>query len=348
MKYKCEKCNTVFDKKYMYENHINRKTPCDLTVEPDPNAEFSCIYCGRSFKRTFTLNRHYGICKMVKSKHSLVKKAEIKIREENINNQNDVNKNEGMVNNVSGDHNNITNNTTNITNITINLPSNLLPYDRQSISDLVYDIQNNEKMQLSFESLKIKIGGLLRKDKPHKIVDSILKFIHNNNLIPEGKNLFKGKGELKDMFITMQKDGWARTFLTRIIQTTMFELIKIMSLVDIDEKDEKTRKCIETLNDQKNFGCDFYETIDTSVSEFEHSKKNPEIDKLSKNEAKPEKNKMIIPKEMEKIYEKTDKKGKKEAVEKEDEDDEEEESEETMSEDSERDYDEELAISDEE
>lgn len=348
MKYKCEKCNTVFDKKYMYENHINRKTPCDLTVEPDPNAEFSCIYCGRSFKRTFTLNRHYGICKMVKSKHSLVRQAKKEINAESeINGDH----NKMINNNVNGDQHNTTNNTTNITNITINLPPNLLPYEMQSISDLIYDIQHNEKVQSSFDSLKTQIRGLLRKDKPHKIVDSILKFIHDNNLIPQGKNLFKGKGELKDAFITMQKDGWARTFSSRIIQTTMFELIKIMSLVDIDENDEKTRKCIDTLNDQKNFGCDFYETIDTSVGRFEHSKKNPKIDKLSKNEAKPEKNKMIISKEMEKIYEKSDKNDKKE-----DEDDEDNENEDvdeseetsTMSEDSERDYDEELAISDEE
>lgn len=76
MKYKCDKCKAVFDQRYMYENHINRKTPCDLTIEPDPGAKFPCMYCGRSFSGAFNLNRHYKTCKMVKSKHSLVRKAE--------------------------------------------------------------------------------------------------------------------------------------------------------------------------------------------------------------------------------------------------------------------------------
>lgn len=82
MKFKCKICGKQFDEKYAYENHLSRKTPCDKVIEPDPDALFSCIHCGRSFSRKDTLNRHYKTCKMVGSKHSLTRRPVIKEIEE--------------------------------------------------------------------------------------------------------------------------------------------------------------------------------------------------------------------------------------------------------------------------
>lgn len=299
MKYTCDNCKKIFDEKYAYDRHKNRKTPCAKVVTPDPDAEFSCIHCGRSYLHKCTLNRHQKRCKMSKSKHSLVHLSE---KTNNLNTEG--NHNVG----VNGDHNtttnvgNTTNNITNITNININVP-NITIYEREYINNLIYDITQDENLQRCLDELKIQIKGLLRKNKPHRIVALIVKFLHDNHLIPQGKNIFKGKGDLKDAFITRQIDGWAKTYAIRVIQTTMFELIKIMALVDIDDKNEKTRLCMATLNDQKNFDGDFYDTINMSVECFDFSKKNPTIDKLSKKEATEEKKKIIISPELSKIYE---------------------------------------------
>jgi hypothetical protein len=71
MSFRCEKCEAKFDRQYVYEKHLKRKTPCDKIVEPDPDAEFSCKHCGRSLSTERSLVRHYKTCKMRKSKNSL-------------------------------------------------------------------------------------------------------------------------------------------------------------------------------------------------------------------------------------------------------------------------------------
>lgn len=300
MKHKCEKCDKVFDEKYAYDNHVNRKTPCDLTITPDPNAKYTCEHCGRSFKTVYTLNKHHTRCKMIKSKNSLVRQAERVEKIQSVNNSTN-----GMINSViAGDNNSTTNtnvgNTTNITNININMP-NITIYEKEHINELIHYVINDEKIKISLEELKVQIKGYLRRNKPHKIVSSILKFLHDNHLIPQGKNIFKGKGEYKDLFITKQLNGWAKTYVVRVIKTTMFALIRILALVNIDEKNEKTKKCIERLNDDENFDGDFYETINESIKEFEHSKKNPKVE-VSEIEAKAEPKKIIIPKEIKDLF----------------------------------------------
>ncbi len=48
----CSKCKKVFHSKYNLERHINRKTPCDYSVE------LKCDKCGKEFSTKFNYGRH--------------------------------------------------------------------------------------------------------------------------------------------------------------------------------------------------------------------------------------------------------------------------------------------------
>ena len=137
MKFKCEKCNKQFDDKYAYDSHLNRKTPCVPVIEPDPNAEFSCIHCGRPFSYRYTLNRHQDSCKMKKSKLSLARRVPIQnvenVADTSIGSNNSTNaitlasdQNQASSSqkaNIEGNSNTLTN-TTNNNNTTNNITNN--------------------------------------------------------------------------------------------------------------------------------------------------------------------------------------------------------------------------------
>lgn len=301
MIYKCEKCNVSFDRRYVYEKHINRKTPCDRVVEPDPDAEFPCIHCGRSFSRKDVLTRHYTTCKMRNSKYSLSKIQKANVLE----NVGQAAIDSYNTNNTTTD-NSTTNNITNNTHIHIHLPE-VSSYDRQSISDLIHFIINNPDLKDDLDRLTSKISNYVKKNKPNKIFRVVLKFVHNNVLLPQGKNIFLGKGKLKDQFISKQPNGWSKTKFIRVLQTSLFTLIKLMKLVDIDPDDPNSKLCLEALNDNKKFSTLFGEVIEVAVGELDHSKKNPDIGELLKTIAGEEDlTKMIRTPELEKLYSESD------------------------------------------
>lgn len=301
MRFKCERCGIVFDRQYVYENHLKRKTPCIPVIEPDPDAEFSCIHCGRSFRRKYALTRHYTTCKMVKSKLSLTRRINTAVQ--TLENVSDTSvKNTGSLNiegtsNIVGDHNN----QTIINNYYINVPQVTI-YDREHIKELILEIINDERMQEQLDILKIQISGSIRKNKLGEIIGPVLRFIHDNVLFPKGKNIFLGKGDLNDSFITRQSDGWARTRIMRILTTTLFELITMLKITDFDPTHPNTKKCMDILNDSKNFNADFGTYIRDLISKFQSSKINPPIDKLSPITAEIEKTSIILSPEAKKIY----------------------------------------------
>ena len=62
--YTCEKCNKIFDRKFLFDRHINRKTDCtnsgSKTSKP---IDHKCKKCKKNFSRKDSLNRHLKICK---------------------------------------------------------------------------------------------------------------------------------------------------------------------------------------------------------------------------------------------------------------------------------------------
>jgi hypothetical protein len=51
VEYKCEKCEKIFRKKYDYNNHIERITPCDKPLN-------ACVYCGVKYATKANVSRH--------------------------------------------------------------------------------------------------------------------------------------------------------------------------------------------------------------------------------------------------------------------------------------------------
>jgi len=51
VEYKCEKCKKIFKKKYDYNNHIERITPCDKPLNV-------CVYCGVKYATKANVSRH--------------------------------------------------------------------------------------------------------------------------------------------------------------------------------------------------------------------------------------------------------------------------------------------------
>lgn len=304
MVYKCDKCNKIFDEKHLYLSHLNRKTPCNPVIEPDKTYDFTCMYCGRPFGYKSTLVRHQNSCKMKNSKLSLARRAPVV---ENKINENNIDNSVGKNNSIEGNHNHQQNTTNNITNNYYITNPNILIYDRQNVVKMIDTISKNDKLQDGFERLKAKITGYIKKNKPHKIFSIMLNFLHDNRLFPEGQNIFMGnKGDLKDVYITRQEDGWAKTRMLRIIATTWFELSNLIKSMDLDMEHPNTKKCIDTLNDHKNFESEFIDSIEIAVNAMSLSKTNPPIDKLLKEEAKKEAEKPIPPPEAQNLFKQYD------------------------------------------
>jgi hypothetical protein len=68
--YKCKKCSRTFDRKYVFDRHINRKTNCKIggsktNVKCD---YYKCKNCDKSYSRKDTFQKHAKICKNIKIK----------------------------------------------------------------------------------------------------------------------------------------------------------------------------------------------------------------------------------------------------------------------------------------
>jgi len=57
--YTCKLCGQSFEKKYVYERHLNRKTPCKVkAVSLISDKKYDCDHCGQKFTRLDNLKRH--------------------------------------------------------------------------------------------------------------------------------------------------------------------------------------------------------------------------------------------------------------------------------------------------
>jgi len=169
MPFKCEKCKRSFDREYVYEKHINRKTPCEHVIKPDPNADFTCMYCGRTFSRKDVLTRHYTTCKMRKSKHSLVKIKERELLESKLKSDTEIKETE------LDDHKKLKNDKPEKEHIEIVNPEPLKKEEIQESKKSSKEEQTKEPYQKEFKGPEVNYIYLLQEREFIKTNEKIYK-----------------------------------------------------------------------------------------------------------------------------------------------------------------------------
>ena len=156
--YKCPECETIFYKKYDFDNHLNRKTSCVRTDGGKSNKkkiDLTCKTCGKTYSRKDVLTRHTKICN-------------ISINGNNNNNTNTI---------ITGNNNNNCNNNNN--NI-YNYNFNLISFGKDNIKcldseELINIINSNRNL---YEELITRIN--FNPDKPE----------HHNVYYPDMKTSY--------------------------------------------------------------------------------------------------------------------------------------------------------------
>ena len=208
--FKCKKCESIFPSRSKLERHLNRKTPCDPMIDPNPEDTHHCIFCGRSYASTVTLNRHYSVCKVKNdpNKANIIVDHILKKMEDQDETIEDLKKKleEGKTISANSSNTNIaksrdgnnrihSDDIDNSINININNygGQQLLEFDAAEMAAYVQDIMTSTKGKKKKLADNIKSGLLcyLTQNKPEKMFEFILNAIHNNDQLPEAQNIFQ-------------------------------------------------------------------------------------------------------------------------------------------------------------
>lgn len=85
--YICSRCNKVYENKFKYTQHVNRKFPCkqieSLTKENKSPIEFICNYCNKNCSTKSNLSRHINLYCKTKKLHDNDKTEIELLREKN-------------------------------------------------------------------------------------------------------------------------------------------------------------------------------------------------------------------------------------------------------------------------
>ena len=180
MKYTCDKCGAIFNRKSNYEKHMTRKTPCEKDKnEKYHNDKKTCIHCNKMFSKASIALSHQKKCSHKPSEIEELQKTILLLKDELVNI-----KNSGVINNGT------INNGTTINN-TINIQNNIVikPYGSE---DLSYLTVNDYK--------KILKKGCFS-------VPEIIKMIHCNDEKPEYRNVYI-KSLQNDYILTHNGTEW--------------------------------------------------------------------------------------------------------------------------------------------
>jgi len=286
--YKCKRCRKPFPDKWKYERHLARKTPCEAILDKDyakmkaNNKHVGvCVYCNRKMSNSYALTRHYATCKAYNDGDLIVAHVMKKQKDQTINHKKIVKELtkeiEELKNAISSPSLSISHTQTNYNSVTNNISINgPIIFGRDEMTEFLKNVLNSEEHALLVEMLKNRVGSLLRKNKPLEIVNDVLSFTHDNDQLPQGKNMFMAtKGKYKNMIITLQEDGWAATTLSAILAIAKGEVVSVVRHVPFDPEHDKTMKCVDTFNDSEFIDQDIGTTIEAGVRKFELSKNNP-------------------------------------------------------------------------
>jgi hypothetical protein len=179
VQYKCKNCKKIFNKKSNYENHINRKNPCQFSEKAPKLPVIKCNYCKKQYSRRDVCNKHQKTCKQ------FIKETNIK---QKMGNKNQVINGENGVINYK---NKITNNIS-----IINHNYNLVPFGKEGIDHL--DDEDKISIFCSKDNPMVKIILKTNLD-PKKIYYhnvGILDLHSANGSIFDGKKWVSEKNDI--------------------------------------------------------------------------------------------------------------------------------------------------------
>jgi uncharacterized protein Yka (UPF0111/DUF47 family) len=296
IEYKCKRCKKPFPDKWKYERHLARKTPCEPILDKDyaklkanDKKGTVCAYCNRKMSNSYALKRHYESCRAYNDGDLVVahvmrkQKDQMKNHKKTIKDlSKEIDELKSAISNSSSlsiSHVQTNYNSTNVTNnFNINGP---IIFGQEQMTEFLSYILNSQEHALLVDALKNKVGNMLRKNKPLEIVSDVMAFTHDNDQLPQGKNMFMAtKGKYKNMIVTLQECGWVATNVSTILAITKGEVVSVVRRIPFDPEHEKTKKCVDTFNNTEFIDHDIGPTVETSIRKFELSKNNPTKDIL--------------------------------------------------------------------
>lgn len=211
----CHKCGHSFNTKLKLDAHVNKRIPC--VADDNSDDGFKCEFCKNTFSNKYNLNRHLETCVVRKSPDLLIKHmtSALAQKDEVINQQNILlSKQSELIEqlkdtkqNVSntieiGDNSqvNIDNSVTNITN-NITLIEQPFSFRERDMLYLLCRTKEDGNTENEFWILAKNIRKHMKAGNLEEMINSLLTFIHNNNLLKQGQNIRycpdgKYKGEL--------------------------------------------------------------------------------------------------------------------------------------------------------
>ena len=237
MLYICDNCGKEFIDKFIYMNHLNRKTPCSKeTREKLENKKYECELCNKKFINKQTLLRHkennckgYNneIQKLIENKGNFEEVLNNINNRTNNSNENNIEKekfsNSKISKSIIGNNNSYIDNTQTTQNIhnTQNIQILVNPFGKESsipIPDSVY-----------FEAIKNLVKG----------IPLLIKYVHYNIKYPQNQNI-KGKGLCSKYIEVHDGEDWKIDSKKNVIHNLITD--KKDKLDDfVDEQIEKNK-----------------------------------------------------------------------------------------------------------
>lgn len=278
MMWKCDKCSSLFQYRYQYDRHLNKKIPCDSV-----NIDMACEYCEREFYSVYTKNRHVDKCKYnynSKLAECYNKIATLKKELDNSKNLLLIQKDNEIVTlktictNLSNRpiHNN--NNIRGNNNI---INANVIKHEPYfhvyPLGKITADVVSN--ICVKNKKIGLKITTCLGKGDCVNAIGYIFKAIHMSSKYKEYHNI----SYVDDKFICLvENEGWVHKSWEYICEKLDFEIDNALrrNYDEMDYKSKKGKRALRAMEDL--FKVELY-----TVKELQDAAKKCVLDNIPNN-----------------------------------------------------------------
>ncbi len=269
----CPKCELVFNNRTLYNRHMNRKTPCDLVIDEYDNTKCRCIYCNRTYSTKSSLTRHLKVCKIKNGGTEYLAKTIHKYKANN----NTSNSNIKAISSI-----NINNNK----NSKINVNSKIV-LKRPVILNFLDSATPKKLIDKSFtDDVKRRICMYIANNKIKKAAGLIVDTLHNNDDVPEGRNLFYSN--TYNRYIIYRRPVWRMVNLDIVLDQLFIEVNRGMASASNRrgislKQNAKLRNLVGKQLDKDSFGDDFGLIIEKTIQSIDSPVVEEELERYNKN-----------------------------------------------------------------